>query len=280
MGKPRIITACPTCRNIFQEHVPEMKPVSLWDIMLDVGIPDSACARGTTGNTVGVVDPCATRHDPVGQKNIRRILKSLDITIEELPLSGETPECCGYGGLMYNANPALARDVVARRTTASDNDYLAYCAMCRDNFASAGKRVSHLIEHLFPAVADGDPAARSWISWSERRANRGRVKEMILRDLGEREEAQLEEYVKLKLIISPDVLKRIDERRILEEDIRKVILHGETSGKKMRSKENGSYLAYLQPENVTFWVEYSPREDGFTVLNAYCHRMKIVGIMQ
>jgi Fe-S oxidoreductase len=280
MGNPRIITACPTCLNIFREHVPEMKPVSLWDIMMEVGIPDSACSPGTTGNTVGVVDPCATRHDPVGQKSIRRILKSLEITVEELPLSGETPECCGYGGLMYNANPTLARDVVARRTTASDNDYLVYCAMCRDNFAAAGKRVSHLIEHLFPAVTGSDPAARSWISWSERRANRGRVKEMILRECGERDEAQLEEYEKMKLVISSDVLKRIDERRILEEDIRKVIYHGETSGKKMRSRDTGSYLAYLQPENVTFWVEYSPREDGFTVLNAYCHRMKIAGIMK
>jgi Fe-S oxidoreductase len=211
MGKPRIITACSTCLNIFQEHVPEMKPVSLWDIMLEVSIPDSARAHGTTGNTVGVVDPCATRHNPVEQKGIRRILKSLGIQIEELPLSGEMPECCGYGGLMYNANPALARDVVARRTTVSDNDYLAYCAMCRDNFASAGKRVSHLIEHLFPAVPGGDPAARSWISWSERRANRGRVKEMILRDLGEREEAQVEEYEKLKLTMSPGA-ERIDEK--------------------------------------------------------------------
>jgi Fe-S oxidoreductase len=280
MGKPRIITACSTCLNIFREHLPEMKPVSLWDVMLEAGIPDSACAHGTTGNTVGVVDPCATRHNPVEQKSIRRILTALGIQIEELPLSGEMPECCGYGGLMYNANPSLARDVVARRTTASDNDYLAYCAMCRDNFAAAGKRVSHVIEHLFPAVTDGDPAARSWISWSERRANRCRVKEGVLRDLGEKEETQLEEYEKLKLIISPDVLKRIDERRILEEDIRKVIFQAETSGKKMQSRESGNYLAYLQPGNVTFWVEYSPHEDGFTVLNAYCHRMKIVGIMK
>jgi Fe-S oxidoreductase len=280
MGKPRIITACSTCLNIFQEQVPEMNPVSLWDIILKVGIPDSACKHGTTGNTVGIVDPCVTRHNPVEQKGIRRILKSLGIQIEELPLSGEMPECCGYGGLMYNANPALARDVVARRTTVSDNDYLAYCAMCRDNFSSAGKRVSHLIEHLFPAVTGGDPAARSWISWSERRANRGRVKEMILRDLGEREEVQAEEYEKLKLTMSPDVLKRIDTRRILQEDIRKVIFHAETSGRKMQSRASGSFLAYLQPENVTFWVEYSPEGDGFTVLNAYCHRMKIVGIMQ
>ncbi len=42
----------------------------------------------------------------------------------------------------------------------------------------------------------------------------------------------------------------------------------------------GHFLAYLQSENVTFWVEYSPAEDGFTVHNAYCHRMKIVGIKQ
>ncbi len=280
MGKPRIITACSTCLNIFQEHLPETKPVSLWDIMLEVGIPDAACAHGTTRNRVGIVDPCATRHNPVQQKGIRTILNALGIQIEELPLSGETPECCGYGGLMYNANPTLARDVVTRRTTASDNDYLAYCAMCRDNFAAAGKRISHLIEHLFPAVEGGDPAARDWISWSDRRANRCRVKELVLRDLGEKEEAHLEEYEKLKLTISPCVLKRIDERRILQEDIRKVIFHAETSGKKMLNRESGSYLASLQPGNVTFWVEYSPEGDGFTLLNAYCHRMKIVGIMQ
>ncbi|MEA5112750.1 MAG: heterodisulfide reductase-related iron-sulfur binding cluster [Geobacteraceae bacterium] len=280
MGKPRIITACTTCHNIFQEHLPETEPVSLWHTILEVGMPGTACAHGADGNTVAVVDPCASRHNPVEQKSIRWIIESLGMHIEELPLSGEMPECCGYGGLMYNANPTLARDVVARRTTASDNDYLAYCAMCRDNFAFAGKRVSHLIEHLFPSVEGADPAARGWISWSDRRVNRGRVKELILRDLGEREEAQVAEYDKLKLTMSSDVLKRIDERRILEEDIRKVIFHGETSGKKMRSRESGNFLAYLQPENVTFWVEYSPHDDGFEVLNAYCHRMKIVGIMK
>lgn len=280
MGKPRIITACTTCHNIFQEHLPETETVSLWQTILEVGMPGSACAHGAGGNTVAVVDPCASRHKPVEQKSIRRIIESLGMHIEELPLSGEMPECCGYGGLMYNANPTLARDVVARRTTASNNDYLAYCAMCRDNFAFAGKRISHLIEHLFPSVEGADPAARGWISWSDRRVNRGRVKELILRDLGEREEAQVAEYDKLKLTMSSDVLKRIDERRILGEDIRKVIFHGETSGKKMRSRENGNFLAYLQPENVTFWVEYAPNEDGFEVVNAYCHRMKIVGMMK
>ncbi len=277
MGKPRVITACSTCLNIFQENLPEVEAVSLWDVMLEAGLPTPS-QEASKGSVVSIVDPCVTRHDPVGQKNVRRILKSLNMEIEELPLSGETPECCGYGGLMYNANPDLARDVVSRRTSVSDNDYLAYCAMCRDNFAFAGKRISHLIEHLFPNVEGADPAARGWISWSERRANRVRVKDAILRDLGEGEKREMQEHEKLRLILSPEVRKRIDERRILEEDIRKVIFQAESSGKKLRSKENGNFLAYLQPANVTFWVEYVPDGNGFSVLNAYCHRMKIVGI--
>ncbi len=276
MGKPRIVTACPTCLNIFREHLPETTPVSLWEVMLEAGIPEGL--NGAMKSTVSVVDPCATRHDPVGQKSVRKLLHLLNIEVEELPLSGEMPECCGYGGLMYNGNPTLARDVVEHRKAASENDYLAYCAMCRDNFAFAGKRVSHLIEHLFP-VADGtDPAARNWISWSDRRANRVRVKEMVLSDLGEKKEQQMREYEKMALTIPPEVRKKIDAQRILEEDIRKVIFEAETSGRKMKSRESGSYMAYLQPANVTFWVEYIPAGDGFSVLNAYCHRMKIVGI--
>ncbi len=117
---------------------------------------------------------------------MRRIAQSLGFAIEELPLSGGKPECCGYGGLMFNADPRLARDVLTHRTTkvepadtnyyrtmVSDHDYLAYCAMCRDNLAAAGKRTAHLIELLFPNVDGADPAGRGWISWSERRREPG-----------------------------------------------------------------------------------------------------------
>ncbi len=88
----------------------------------------------------------------------------------------------------------------------------------------------------------------------------------------------MEEIEKIKLNISAEVMRRIDDRRILENDIRKVIDYAERTGKKLRNNESGNYLAYFQPENVTFWVEYSPAEEGYNVHNAYCHRMKIVGI--
>jgi hypothetical protein len=104
------------------------------------------------------------------------------------------------------------------------------------------------------------------------------VREAILRELGEKGETKVADYEKIALRMTDEVRKRIDERRILEDDIRRVIDHGEKSGKRLRNSETGAYLACLQPENVTFWVDYTPGDDGFTVHNAYCHRMKIVGV--
>jgi hypothetical protein len=52
---------------------------------------------------------------------------------------------------MQNANPELAKDVVARRAELSNHDYLAYCSMCRDNLARVGKRTMHLLD-LFLSV--------------------------------------------------------------------------------------------------------------------------------
>jgi Fe-S oxidoreductase len=295
MGRPRVITACSTCRSIFQDHFPEMETRTLWKTLEEIGLPNGKVSPALSGEgrTVAVADPCITRHDRETQQSVRRIAKSLGFAIEDLPLSGEKPECCGYGGLMYNADPRLARELITHRTTkmeqpdtayyrttVSDHDYLAYCAMCRDNLAAAGKRTTHLIELLFPNVDGADPAGRGWISWSERRRNRAMVKDAILTELCEKGGSSLEEYENIVLEMSEEVRRRIDDRRILEDDIRKVINHAEQSGKRLQNAGTGHFLAYLQSENVTFWVEYSPADNGFSVHNAYCHRMNIVGVKQ
>jgi Fe-S oxidoreductase len=313
LGMPRVITACSTCRTLFMDNIPEMETVTLWKVLEETGLPDGvpSPAFGGEGRTVAIADPCITRHDRETQGSVRRIVQLLGFAIEELPLSGEKPECCGYGGLMYNADPELARDVMAHRTkklgsdspqaflpppgwfrtrmmensdtayyrtVVSDHDYLVYCAMCRDNLAAAGKRTAHLIELLFPNVEGADPAGRGWISWSQRRRNRAMVREAIIVGLGEKGGSSLEDYEMIELEMTEDVRRRIDDRRILDDDIRKVIHHAEESGKRLKNAGTGHFLAYLQSENVTFWVEYSPGDNGFSVHNAYCHRMKIVGV--
>ena len=277
LGSPRIITACSTCQCLLSEHIPGMEAVSLWKILEELGLP--VITGTTTGTIIAIADPCSTRHDPETQGNVRHLVQALGMTIHELPLSNDKPECCGYGGLMFNANPKLARDVVTRRLDAGiGHDYLAYCAMCRDHLSAGGARVSHLIELLFPAVGGGDPSARGWISWSQRRTNRARVKQFMLREFGAMGADEAGMPGQMTLDMTLEVRRRIDERRILEDDLCMAINHAEQTGKRLRNNQNGQYRASLQTENVTFWVDYTPVDDRFVVHNAYCHRMKIVGI--
>jgi hypothetical protein len=187
-------------------------------------------------------------------------------------------ECCGYGGLVFNANPKLDDAIVARRAAESQRDYLAYCAMCRDKFVAAGKRTAHLIELLFPSAPDTDPWARGWLSWSDRRTNRIRVKQDLLTRLGETAERTMEPYEQIKLHIEPEVLRITDSRRILENDLRQVIAQAEQTGHRLRNKETNCYRAKLKLGNTTFWVDYQAEEDGFRVFKAFCHRMYITGV--
>ena len=90
----------------------------------------------------------------------------------------------------------------------------------------------------------------------------------------------MESYENIQLDMAAEVQRRIDDRRILENDIRKVIEHAEQSGQRLKNNDTGQYRAYYRSENVTFWVDYTPGDGLFTVHNAYCHRMNIVGVMK
>lgn len=276
MGKPQVITACCTCQALFREHLPEIPVIPLWQVSPTEAI--AANSRGDSKQTVAVLDPCVSRNDPNVQAEVRAILTGLGYTLEELPLSKDMAECCGYGGLVFNANPKLDDAIVTRRAAESERDYLAYCAMCRDKFVAAGKRTAHLIELLFPLASDADPWARGWLSWSDRRNNRIRVKQELLVRLGEATERAMGAYEKIVLHIEPEVMRTVDSRRILVSDLRQVIAQAEETGQRLRHNQNGTYRANRKLGHVTFWVDYTPENEGFRVYNAYCHRMNVTGI--
>lgn len=276
MGEPRMITACCTCQALFKEHLPEIPVTPLWQAALIEAV--AAENREDSRQTVAVVDPCVTRNDSEVQTEVRDILTGLGYALEELPLSKDMAECCGYGGLVFNANPKLDDAIATRRAAESERDYLAYCAMCRDKFAATGKRTAHLIELLFPSVPGNDPWARGWISWSDRRTNRIRVKRELLTRLGDATEEVMEACQKIVLHIEPEVMRTIDSRRILESDLRQVIARAEETGKRLRHNQSGICRANYKLGNVTFWVDYAPENGGFRVHNAYCHRMNVTGV--
>lgn len=271
LGSPRVILACPSCSRVFRRLLPELATVSLWEVLEQAGGLAAAVRR--EGRVLALHDPCSARHDMPVQDSVRRMAAVLGCTVQELPLSRQKTACCSFGGLQWFANNRLARETVRWRMAQSPQDYLTYCSMCRDLFAAQGKRCLHLLDLVFEADTEGR-GMRPCPDWSQRRDNRTRLKKDLLQNLwGESPEPG---PAARELMIAPAVRGLLDQRLILDDDVRQVISHAETSGRRLRHADTGDYLAGHKIGSVTYWVQYRPAGGGYAVLNACSHRMDIV----
>jgi NADPH-dependent glutamate synthase beta subunit-like oxidoreductase len=273
MGRPRLILACSTCHQMFKKYLPDVEIISLWELYNQYGLPQITNAHRPA--LVAVHDACTTRHEGRIHETVREILQQTGCRIEELPASRDKTECCGFGGLMQFANRGLADNVKRRRINESSADYVAYCAICRDNFAAQGKKTYHLLDLIY-GEADAAAPAKRGPGYSERRENRVRLKNKLLKNFwGDKPVEEKSSFEAIKLIIPATVNEVMEDRLILEEDIQKVIEYAEKTGNKILIRNTGHYLAYYRPVSVTYWVEYLPRDGGFMIYNTYSHRMEI-----
>ncbi len=277
MGRPRIIAACPTCLGMLRGGLEAAQVESVWEALAQGQPPAGAGLPlpGTAGE-LALHDPCAARDDQALRDGVRHLLARLGGNPAELPLSGGLTQCCGFGGLAANANPALARKVVQERASQSGQDYVTYCAMCRDRLARAGKRTLHVLDLLFPAQAGPDPAARPDPGFSARRENRARLKAGLLAGLWGEPPAPPVAQAGPELVVSAQLAELLEERRILLEDLRQVVAQAEATGRKFINPVSGRFLARWRGANVTFWVEYALEEGRAVAHNAYSHRMQVL----
>ena len=77
------------------------------------------------------------------------------------------------------------------------------------------------------------------------------------------------------LVMSPEIVEKINKSKILEQDICEVLEMAETTGRRTRNPENGHYKAYKQIGYITYWVEYGIDGDTYEIFNVYSHRMQI-----
>ena len=273
LGKPVIIAACTSCLEALAAEAPEMRTVSLWEILAGLDLPEGV---RLPGEEMALHDPCTSAEMPGVQRAVRALAGKMGIQGKELPLSGNLTTCCGWGGLQICANPALAEKIASGRGGETSRDLLVYCAMCRDAFARTGKRAAHLLDFLFPS-GEGDPAAVPHVSFSDQRENRiGLVRE-LKKTLWKEEERVAEPWESVRLVYPAGMEEKLEERRILASVVQRLILHAEEGNRKIQ-KPDGTYLASLRPASVTYWAEYLPREDGsFEVKNAWSHRMAVAG---
>jgi NADPH-dependent glutamate synthase beta subunit-like oxidoreductase len=275
MGRPKLVLACSSCYQVFKTHFPDVELISLWEVLDTFGLPIGVAPKPEPGVApLAMHDPCSTRYETKIQDSARNILLRLGYELRELPLNREKTECCSYGGLMWLANPELAAKATQRRVAECPDDYVTYCAMCRDFFARQGKPTLHLLDLIYGRDIHAQ-ANRASPGYSQRHENRARLKLTMLKKIWREDMEAGEAYENIQLMITPEVQKVLDERLILVEDIQQVIEYAEKSGKKLLSKKTGHFLAYYKPATVTYWIEYLPQGDVYIIYKAYSHRMEI-----
>jgi Fe-S oxidoreductase len=272
LGSPRVILACPTCETVFAARLPEFETVSLWEVLRDVGLPDGAAGSGA-GRRVAVHDACTARYQTGVQRAVRDLLDACGYEIDELEMSGERTECCGFGGLMVYADREMGDLVADRRIAESDADYIAYCAMCRDRFAARGKRSVHVLDLVFGEAYD-ERAERRGPVLTQRSTQRVALRERLLADLWSEGPAVTAGW-RDDLVLAPQVEDLLEQRFIRPEEVREVIVRAQESGDRFIEPGSGRLLAARSIGAVTYWVEYAPRGDRFVVYSAYSHRMEI-----
>ena len=272
LGSPRVVLACPTCETVFAARLPEFETVSLWEVLRDVGLPDGAAGLGG-GRRVAVHDACTARYQTDVQRAVRDLVGACGYEVDELEMSRERTECCGFGGLMLYANPEMGDLVVDRRIAEGDADYVAYCAMCRDRFAARGKRSLHVLDLVFGEAYETRAVRRGPVL-TQRSEQRVALKERLLADVWHEGPAAGSTW-RDDLVLAPGVEDLLEQRFIRPEEVREVIVHGQETGDRFVEPATGHLLASLSIGSVTYWAEYAPEGDRFVVYSAYSHRMEL-----
>lgn len=268
LGKPVVVFACPTCRQMFRKYLPEIEGVFLYSMLLK---SDIRPAINETEETVSVFDPCASRHELELQKEIRKLTEKAGFYLEPLQYEGKYARCCSWGGQVSIANPSFTREVIKARVSQNQNPYITYCSNCRDIFAAACKPVYHILDIVFGL--NGKDRIPPTVT--QRRSNRIKLKQQVLSEFW-RDEVNMEHgECRVKLHITPELRQKLNNEMILETDIEKVIEHCESSGRKIQLRESGHFTGHLQIGNMTYWAEYVPADGAFELINAYGHRMSI-----
>ena len=271
LGKPTFILACATCMDMFKRLTPEIPTVSLYSLMAGA---DQSSFEGHGAAKTGlahaaVFDPCASRGQNDMRGGVRKLAESCGCETEELKDPGK---CCGWGGHMRTANPAMYQTIAGNRVSESELPYIVYCANCREVFKEQGKECRHILELAFGACDKTYTIA-------EKRVNRLNVKKELMLDMeGTEFKTESRPFDDVEVIIPDDVLKAMEDSLISEDDVKECIYAARRDNTGFVDQD-GVHLACLKKRVLTYWVEYNEDEKGVcSVKSAYCHRMTFGGV--
>lgn len=275
LGRPVLIVACPACFKHFTQSLPEIQIISLYEILNQWGSHWNKKKQKDEQpqqpqRVYSVFDPCTARHNESLEQAVRDLAAQAGIPLEELP-KGDKHGCCGYGGHVSVANPDYADYIAKSRSELSENPYLSYCINCRDIFKGEGKPVLHILDLLF----DLDTGDSELPDVTKRRRNRVDLKETLLKEIWGEKMKEKPEMCKFSLKMRPEIQRKMNTLRILEEDICEVIEQGERLKRRTFDPQKETYTCYRELGHITYWVEYRAVGEDYEIVNVYTHRMKI-----
>ena len=174
LGASELITPCPECYDTIKRAAPSFQLKSLYEVMVEVGLPDVPKGNGQTFN---LHDSCKTRWEQGIQESARELVARLGYNIEEMRYSRELTRCCGQGGLGIGLNPFRVFKATKERLTESHYDMLTYCATCRETFAMH-KPSLHILDLIFNPNWEKDKA-KPTSNVAQRRENQLTLKSQL-----------------------------------------------------------------------------------------------------
>lgn len=178
-GIRAIITACPSCHQIFNRYGEDFEITSVYEMLASAPL---IAALGSE-EEVTVHDPCATRQDESVQRSVRQVWANMGGTITEMRHRQKRTFCCGEGGSACFVASDLTDQWAERRASETGGKrVLTYCAGCVQ-FLSSRMATVHLIDLLYDAeaaLAGQLKPARTPLTY----INRLRLKYRLRRDLG------------------------------------------------------------------------------------------------
>ena len=263
MGRPEIVTACATCAEQLRRQIPEAAVRSLYELLNAENVP----VVELPFREAAVFDPCAARRDDLLHRSVRALAERAGCTVEDLPGGGN---CCGYGGLIRQANPELYREITDNRVAESDKPYLVYCANCLEVFRAKGKPAVHILSAVFGGGNDATPTLE------QKRKNALHVKGTIMEELENRkQEIPTHPWDGMHLEFSDGARANMEDKLITDSDVAEVIYTAEQTDDYFVDGD-GLRTACMAKKVLTYWVDYRELSPGdYRVENAYCHRMHI-----
>lgn len=263
LGRPTLIFACASCERMFRELLPEVPQTSLYTLLSQ----DTALTPALLYPEATVFDPCAAREDSAMQAGVRTLVHASGSALTEL---SDPNRCCGFGGHMALANPALFEEIVTHRAEAGDKPYIVYCANCHEVFTRKGKACAHVLDAVFNLEQN-----KTVPRLHQKKNNTLEVKRTMVEELtGQAFSPRAQAWDGVSLLLTDALSEELDRRLISLDDLKEAIWSAEQTGDKFISPASAQSQCSLVKPALTYWVQYIDRGDGtYEVLDAYSHRM-------